>query len=207
MKVVMGSHSTGGKLNILIGSPLEEAQVARIGAAAPDRVNVLYEPDLLPTVRYQADHHGIRRRLNEADRARWQGLLAEANIMFDFDWMAPEKLPITAPRLRSVQATSAGIGEFFQRFDLLRTSILFTTASGVHAKPLAEFTLLGLLYFSRNVPRLLREQAAHKWERYANSDLPGRRVMVVGLGGVGKAVAQASANLPLNPKTRLDPYL
>jgi glyoxylate/hydroxypyruvate reductase A len=195
MKVIMGSQSTGDKLNILIGSPLEQAQVARIAAAAPDRANVLYEPDLLPTIRYQADHHGIRRRLNEADRARWQGLLAAADIMFDFDWMAPEKLPIMAPRLRWVQATSAGIGEFLQRFDLLQTSILFTTASGVHAKPLAEFTLLGLLYFSRNVPRLLREQAAHKWERYANSDLPGRRVMVVGLGGVGKAVAQACANL------------
>ena len=34
------------------------------------------------------------------------------------------------------------------------TTPTFTTAAGVHAGALAEFTILGLLYFFRDVPRL-----------------------------------------------------
>jgi phosphoglycerate dehydrogenase-like enzyme len=193
----MTSKSAGDKLNILIASPLEEKQAARIAGVAPDRVNVFYEPKLLPTIRYAADHQGIRPQLNAPDTTRWQDLVAQADIMFDFDWMAPEQLPTTAPRLRWIQATSAGIGEFLQRYQLLQSSITFTTAAGVHAKPLAEFALLGLLYFWRDVPRLLREQAAHRWERYANRDLAGRRVLIIGLGGVGRELARTCAALGL----------
>jgi glyoxylate/hydroxypyruvate reductase A len=193
----MTSTSAGQKLNIVIASPLEAAQAERIAKAAPDRVNVIYEPELLPTIRYAADHGGIRPQLNAADQARWQGLVAKADIMFDFDWMAPEKLPTAAPRLRWVQGTSAGIGEFLERHQLLKSPIVFTTASGVHARPLADFALLGLLYFWRDVPRLLREQAAHRWERYANRDLAGRRALIVGLGGVGRELARSFAALGL----------
>jgi phosphoglycerate dehydrogenase-like enzyme len=193
----MSNNPVGNKLNVLIAAPLEEQQVARIAAAAPDRVNVLYEPKLLPTIRYAADHKGIPPQLSEHDQARWRELVAQADIMFDFDWMAPEKLSTAAPRLRWIQTTSAGIGEFVQRHKLLQSSILFTTAAGVHAKPLAEFALLGLLYFWRDVPRLLRVQKAHKWERYANRDLAGRRALIIGLGGVGRELARAFAALGL----------
>jgi phosphoglycerate dehydrogenase-like enzyme len=193
----MTSTPAGQKLNIVIATPLEAAQAERIAKAAPDRVNVIYEPKLLPTIRYAADHGGIKPQLSAADRARWQSLVAQADIMFDFDWMAPEKLPVAAPRLRWVQATSAGIGEFLRNYQLLQSPIVFTTAAGVHARPLAEFALLGLLYFWRDVPRLRREQAAHRWERYANRDLAGRRALIVGLGGVGGELARSFAALGL----------
>jgi len=193
----MTSTPAGQKLNVVIATPLEAAQAARIAKAAPDRVNVIYEPQLLPTIRYAADHDGIKPQLSAADQARWQSLVAEADIMFDFDWMAPEKLPVAAPRLRWVQGTSAGIGEFLRNKQLLQSTIVFTTAAGVHARPLAEFALLGLLYFWRDVPRLRREQAAHRWERYANRDMAGRRALIVGLGGVGRELARSFAALGL----------
>ena len=133
-------------LHILIASPLEADQVARIAGAAPDRAVVIHTPHLLPTPKYVADHNGTKPQLSEAEKARWLELLADADILFDFDWLAPERLPETAPRLRWVQGTSAGIGEFLERTGLARSSILITTAAGVHASALAEFTLLGLLY-------------------------------------------------------------
>jgi phosphoglycerate dehydrogenase-like enzyme len=193
----MTSTSAGQKLNIVIATPLEAAQAERISKAFPDRVNIIYEPKFLPTIRYAADHGGIRPQLNAADQTHWQSLVAQADIMFDFDWMAPEKLPTAAPRLKWVQATSAGIGEFLDRHQLLKSPIVFTTAAGVHARPLAEFALLGLLYFWRDVPRLLREQAARRWERFANRDLAGRRALIVGLGGVGQELARSFAALGL----------
>ena len=70
---------------------------------------------------------------------------------------------------------------------------MFTTAAGVHGAPLAEFVLLGLLYFYRDVPRLQRMQRAHRWQRYTNRELAGRRALVVGLGAVGRAIAERLA--------------
>jgi glyoxylate/hydroxypyruvate reductase len=184
-------------LNLLIASPLEDDQVGRIREAVCDRLTVLHEPSLLPVIRYAADHHGVRPRLSAADEAHWLGLLARANIMFDFDWWAPEKLPVNAPRLRWVQGTSAGIGEFLRRNHLLQSPITFPTAAGVHAGALAQFVLLGLLYFWRSVPGLQHRQARHRWERFANGDLTGRRVLIIGLGGTGREVARVCAAIGL----------
>lgn len=183
-------------LKILIASPLEPEQVERI-AAAPGRIEVVFEPELLPQPRYVADHKGVARALGPEQRQRWLGHLREADILFDFDWMAPERLVAHAPRLRWVQATSAGIGEMLRRTGLVESGILFTTAAGVHASSLAEFTLLGLLYFIRDVPRLQRMQKAHHWERYTNRELAGKRALVVGLGAVGGTIAQRLAGFGL----------
>jgi glyoxylate/hydroxypyruvate reductase len=184
-------------LKILIASSLEPEQVERIAAAAPGQVEVIYEPDLLPVPRYVADHTGRPRTLSAAQRERWLKHLREADILFDFDWLAPEQLVQHAPRLRWVQGTSAGIGELLRRTGLIERDILFTTAAGVHASPLAEFVILSLLYFYRDVPRLQRMQRAHHWERYTNRELAGSRALVVGLGAVGRKIAQRLAALDL----------
>ena len=98
-----GEARTGRKaaseppLTVLIASPLEPALVERIAAAAPGRLRVLFEPDLLPEPRYVADHHGRSRDLTPERKRRWLGHLEAADILFDFDWMAPEALPRTAP--------------------------------------------------------------------------------------------------------------
>jgi phosphoglycerate dehydrogenase-like enzyme len=180
---------------VLNGSPIEPALVERIAAVAPERIRVVFEPDLLPEPRYVADHKGIRRDLTPAQEQHWRDHLRAADIMFDFDWMAPEALPVNAPRLRWIQATSAGIGGFLDRTGLIDSEIAFTTAAGVHGSSLAEFAILGLLYFYRDVARLQRMQAAHHWERYTNTELAGSRVLLVGLGGVGRVVARRLAAL------------
>ena len=96
--------------------------VARIRAFAPDRVRVLHEPDLLAPPRYVADHVGHPRERTPEQAQRWAALLREADVMFDFDRTGAAELPSTAPRLRWVQATSSGIGEFLQRTGLDRSA-------------------------------------------------------------------------------------
>jgi phosphoglycerate dehydrogenase-like enzyme len=182
-------------LTVLIASPLEPAEVARIVAMAPDRVRVIHEPALLPTPLYVADHHGRRPNLTEADLARWRSLLSAADVLFDFDWLEPEQMPHNAPRLRWVQGTSAGIGEFIRAMGLERSEITFTTAAGVHAIPLSEFVILGLLYLTKNVPWLKDQQARHVWQRYTSEQLAGKRALVIGLGNVGREIALKCARL------------
>jgi glyoxylate/hydroxypyruvate reductase len=185
-----GGVGAGGvnRVNILVASPLEPEHAARIEATDP-RVSVLYEPDLLPVPRYPADHTGVPRALSAAELDRWSSLRSQADVSFDFDWQAPAEIPRNCPRLRWVQGTSAGIGGFLERTGLVRTSLVFTTASGVHGTPLAEFTLLGLLHFAKGMPELDRWKEQRHWQRYAGRQVAGSSALVIGLGGVGRAVA------------------
>jgi glyoxylate/hydroxypyruvate reductase A len=170
---------------VLIASPLEPELVERLASAVPE-VEVLFEPDLLPVPRYPCEHGGTRPDLDTAQAQRWSDLLAAADVSFDFDWRDPAAMATTAPRLRWVQATSAGIGGFVARTGLDRSSITFTTAAGTHAVPLAEFALTGVLDLAKGVPHLRAQQAAHRWERYATASVRGRRAVVVGLGSIGR---------------------
>ena len=180
------------RVTILVASPLEAEHAARIEATDP-RVSVLYEPGLLPVPRYPADHTGVPRALSAAGLDRWSSLRVQADVSFDFDWQAPAEMARNCPRLRWVQGTSAGIGRFLERTGLARSSLVFTTASGVHGTPLAEFTLLGLLHFAKGGPELARWQQERHWERHAGRQVAGSRVLLVGLGGVGRAVARLLA--------------
>jgi glyoxylate/hydroxypyruvate reductase len=180
---------TAGPVNVLVASPLEPEHVERIAAVDP-RISVLYAPELLPAPRFPSDHVGVPRDLSPAELARWSDLLARADVSFDFDWRAPGEMPAACPRLRWVQGTSAGIGGFLERTGLAQAPIVFTTAAGVHAVPLAEFTMLGLLYFAKDVPRLTGLQAARRWEGHAMRQIAGTRALLVGLGGIGRQVAR-----------------
>lgn len=175
------------RLGILIATYLEPDLVEQIAAVDPS-LDVFYEPELLPVPRYLCDHTGTPRRFTAAEQDRWEKLLAAAEVSFDFDWQAPAELPRRAPRLRWIQATSAGIGAFVGRTGLDRTELTFTTAAGIHAAPLAEFAVLGALHFIKGVPHLRRRQASHHWQRYTTAQLAGRTVAVVGLGGIGRRV-------------------
>jgi phosphoglycerate dehydrogenase-like enzyme len=177
---------------VLIASALEREYVDRIAAVDP-AIDVLYAPELLPVPRYQADHHGPPRDLTAADLDRWRSMLLAAQVSFDFDWLAPADMAVNCPELRWVQATSSGIGQFIDKTGLGGSDITFTTAAGVHAVPLAEFALTGVLYFIKELPALAARQSAHQWERYTARQLAGRRVMVVGLGQIGRKVCDAFA--------------
>lgn len=188
---------TGGPFTIVIGSFLEEDLVRRIAAAGPAG-RVIYEPGLLPVPRYKCDHTGPRRDLTADDLARWRALGAEADVYFDFDWLDPGQMPERSPKLRWIQATSAGIGGFMQRTGLdaaVGQQLQVTTAAGVHAVPLAEFALTGALHFVKGLPELRSRQQARHWERYTTRTLAGLRVLVVGLGGIGRQVAATFAGL------------
>jgi phosphoglycerate dehydrogenase-like enzyme len=176
-------------VRVLIATPLEAGYVARIEAVDP-RVSALYEPALLPEPRYPADHTGTPRVLSEASLRRWAELRAQADVSFDFDWQDPAGMPRNCPRLRWVQGTSAGLGGFLQRTGLAGADLVFTTAAGVHGTPLAEYVLLGLLYFAKDMPTLAARQAGRQWEQHAGGQLAGRRVLLVGLGGIGRQVAR-----------------
>lgn len=176
---------------LLIASYLEPEHVERI-RQVDQRLDVIYEPDLLRPPRYPADHVGEPVARSAAQEARWRSLLATAEILFDFDHTHREDLPEVAPNVRWVQATSAGIGQFVARMGYAERmpATLFTTASGVHAAPLAEFCLMSILNHYRGLRHLQACQQRHHWERFATTDLQGKTVAIIGLGRIGGEVAR-----------------
>ena len=183
---------------VLIASYLEEEHVARI-RQVDERLTVINRPDLLRSPRYAADHVGPPiPRTAEAEEV-WRTLLAEADILFDFDHTNMESLPDLAPNVRWIQATSAGIGQFVRRMGYAERmpNTIFTTASGVHAQPLAEFCLLAMLMFSRNMLTIQQQQARRHWERLAGTDLVGRTLGIVGMGKVGREIARLARPMGL----------
>ena len=185
------------KLAVLISTYVGADDVSVI-EASDTRLKVLYRPDLMPSPRYTADHGGVKPEMTDQQNAEWADLLGQADIAFDFDWQAPERLGERAPKLRWVQATSAGVGAFMKRTGLESTDLVVTTAGGVHAVPLAEFAVTGALHFIKGIPELSRRQRDHRWERYTTAQLAGRTVTVVGLGGIGRQVVATFRALGTN---------
>ena len=173
---------------LLIGSPLEAELVERIRAVDP-RLAVTFRPDLLGTPRYPADHHPPAGR-DAAREAEFRALLAGAEILFDFDTETAPRLETLAPRLRWIQASSAGVGQAVKGYGLDRTDVIVTTASGIHAGPLAEFVIMAALMFTKRAFHLLEEQRWHRYERLATGELPGRVLAIIGPGKIGREVAR-----------------
>ncbi|HEY3061335.1 MAG TPA: D-2-hydroxyacid dehydrogenase [Chloroflexota bacterium] len=184
-------------VRVLIASPLEAELVAHIGAL-DSRLDVVYRDDLLGTPRYVGDHTPPVERSPEQDN-EWAALLASAEVLFDVDRPNVRAgLVERAPRLRWVQASSSGVGEWIRRLGLVETPVQVTNAAGIHAVPLAEFALFAMLYFTKCMPRVSADRAQRRWQRFAGGLLRGQTVGIIGLGAVGTEVSRAASAMGLH---------
>jgi phosphoglycerate dehydrogenase-like enzyme len=182
-------------VKIMIATPLETQLVERIAATLPD-LEVLFEPTLLPPIRYPSDHRGVDGFVRDAPgEARWSAMLAQAEVLYglpgDSAPMLAAAVPL-APALRWVQGTAAGAGEQIRAAHLAPPDlerITFTSAAGIHGGMLAEFAFTGLLALRKDARRLERMRAERSWEHFAMGELDGSTIAIVGMGGIGSAVA------------------
>ncbi len=174
----------------MLTSPLEAEHAERIAAAFPERVDVIYRPDLMPSLRYHGDHGDPAWRRTPGQEQEWHELLHQAEVLLDFPQNESRPVPELAPRLRWVQTTSAGVGPLVQRLGLQDSDLIVTTASGIHAQPLAEFVFAALLFHSKELGRLQIEQRARQWNRFCGIELAGRTMAVIGPGRIGQEIAR-----------------
>jgi phosphoglycerate dehydrogenase-like enzyme len=185
------------RLRVVVATPLSDELASWIREQEP-RVELVHEPALLPRMRYAADHGGDPsfRRSGEQQQA-FDQLVDSAEVLYgipDSDAGALRRTVNANPRLRWVHTMAAGGGGQVKEADLSQEQldrILFTTSAGVHAAPLAEFALFGLLAGAKTLERLQRQQRNREWtDRWMMGQLSQQTILVVGLGGIGRRVAE-----------------
>jgi phosphoglycerate dehydrogenase-like enzyme len=183
-------------MRVVVATPLEPELVDRL-RGIDDHVAVAFEPTLLPPPRYPGDHRGSEAFRRPADdERRWRALLDSGEVLFGIPGDDSAQLAAAVgrnPRLRWVQATAAGAGEQIAAAALSEEAlrrVTFTSSSGVHAGPLAEFCIFGLLAVARELPRMLEDMERRRWHRRPVGELRGRTLVVLGLGAIGAEVAR-----------------
>jgi phosphoglycerate dehydrogenase-like enzyme len=113
--------------------------------------------------------------------------LAQAEVCIGHP--SPEQLA-AMPRLRWLQVMTAGAERWLQ----LPTTVLITTANPVFAAPAAEHAIALLLALGRDLPAQVRHGDRRSWVKSeACRDLAQATVVLVGLGSIGRAIAQRLA--------------
>ena len=90
------------------------------------------------------------------------------------------------PRLRVLQTLTAGYEHVLGH---LPDGVTLCNAGGVHDDSTAELALTLMLAAQRGVADFVRAQDAQRWAYAPYPSLADRRVLVVGFGGVGRAIA------------------
>ena len=162
---------------------LTPAGEARIRAEAPPEWEVAVVR--APT---SSDGDGPQGASREA-----MAVITEAEAYFGFGITAD--LLVAARKLRWVHSAAAGVGNVLKS-GIAETDIALTNSAGIHAIPMAEFIVGGLLHFMRGFDVVVDQQRRAEWSKafFVADDSPLRelgdcRVLIVGAGGIGQATA------------------
>jgi len=186
------------RLRVTIAAAFEPEVIARLAELEP-RLDVAFEPELHaePTPEWWL----APERTAEAQR-EFERLLDGAEALLGIPDFKPAALARTVaanPALRWVHTIPAGGGQHIRAANLPADAlerVAFTTSAGVHARPLAEFALFGVLSGMKRLPELNAAKERHEWAQRREMRLARETtVAVVGLGGIGREVASMLGGL------------
>ena len=123
----------------------------------------------------------------ERDLAQTQILLTRGTAI-DAVALLPEHVR-RMPELEWIQCLISG-SEHVQRALEGRGDVLVTTAKGIHGPQMSEMAIFFMLMLAREGPRILRNQAAARWERIPQRVLERKTVGIIGLGSIGGHLAR-----------------
>jgi phosphoglycerate dehydrogenase-like enzyme len=89
-------------------------------------------------------------------------------------------------RLRVIQTLSAGVDWLV---GWVPEHVIVCNARGVYDAPLAEWVVGAILAMQRGIVQSRDAQARHEWDEIEQPELSGRRVVILGLGSIGTAIA------------------
>jgi phosphoglycerate dehydrogenase-like enzyme len=140
--------------------------------AAPEGLDLI---DELADVRLVHDPVTFTRALEEA----------EAVFAWDFrTTLLGGPWPRASP-LRWIHAGSVGVDAVLVE-PVLSSEVIVTNTRGVFERPIAEYVLALILAFVKDLPTTLSLQRGRRWVHRETEMIRGRRVLVLGAGGVSR---------------------
>ena len=105
---------------------------------------------------------------------------SKANVIFSSHPKAREplgKLLQEIPSIQWVHSRSAGIDSITSK-ELAESSVLLTNAKGAFSSTLAEYTMMAIAYFAKDLPRLLKNKNDKNWEKYCIEEIRGKTLAI-----------------------------
>ncbi|MBN1161571.1 MAG: D-2-hydroxyacid dehydrogenase, partial [Dehalococcoidales bacterium] len=171
-------------LNILVITPSfdkqlphAEAEILRRIRSVSPRISVK-DASTLVFAEFQGDESG---------KAQLDALLAVTEVIFGF--IPPKNITTRAPKLKWMQAVSAGVDRH-QGTEIWRSDVIMTGVSGIHATPIGEYVLGFMLMLVKNTPLGFKMKQTRSWQRYMVRTLRGKTAGIIGLGHIGREVAR-----------------
>jgi phosphoglycerate dehydrogenase-like enzyme len=161
----------------------------RLEASVPEgwRIHIVKSPT-------SSDGDGPPRPSDEVIAA-----IRDAEVYFGFG--IPRDLFVEARKLRWVHSAAAGVGTALHE-EMKQSDVLLTNSAGIHAIPIAEYVVAGVLHFLRGFDVALDQQRQAKWDKafFVAEDAPLRemdtvRALVIGTGGLGGEAGKRLAAL------------
>jgi len=113
----------------------------------------------------------------------------EILLVTDFRTEALSSAWHRADSLKWIHATSAGVDALMIP-EVVDSDVVVTNARGIFDRSIAEYVLGTILMFVKDFPRSLRLQQQRTWKHRDTERAEGRRVLVVGAGSIGRAIAR-----------------
>lgn len=93
-----------------------------------------------------------------------------------------------AGRLKWIQALGTGVDNLADQ-PALGGDVLITNLHGIHGPAMSEAALLAMMALGRDLPRVVRNQDLHRWERWPGRLLNGKTVGIFGVGAIALDLA------------------
>jgi phosphoglycerate dehydrogenase-like enzyme len=120
--------------------------------------------------------------------------IREAEVYYGFG--IPRLLFLEAKRLRWVHSAAAGVGTSTYS-EMAESDVMLTNSAGIHAIPIAEYIVAGVLHLLRGFDMVIDQQRRVEWNKtpFVKMDSVLRemdtvRALIIGVGGLGGAAAE-----------------
>jgi phosphoglycerate dehydrogenase-like enzyme len=125
-------------------------------------------------------------------------LIPQAEIIFIWESTGPwlKSSWNSASQLKWVHTSGVGV-ESVLFPAMVESPVLLTNSRGYYSNSLAEFVIAAILYFAKDIPRLIQNRLNHGWDRFLMKEIQGQSVGILGLGHVGRAVARKAKALDM----------
>jgi phosphoglycerate dehydrogenase-like enzyme len=191
------NRETSARKQYSTTSPItQEANIICISDPNDDANQMLYKGNLPEGAKVLA----IGSQMSDFDIEKLKE--SKANVIFTSHPKAREplgKLLQEIPSIQWVHSRSAGIDSITSK-ELANSSVLLTNAKGAFSSTLAEYTMMAIAYFAKDLPRLLKQKNDKNWEKYCIEEIRGKTLAIVGYGDIGRATAKLAKAYGMNVK-------